>query len=730
MKTKLILIGVFVLYVFNVIAEIPPPLPADSVRQLNYNVIKTGESIIIDGSATESDWNSVPFAFIDQKTSSVGDAISKFKLLWNDDGLYLYVEVIDDTIVINPLANSDDTMKYYFYDYFRMHLSRPSAEALDSVRTKNGYFHSGTYHLGTAIMQPIHSGTDMKNGGDWSWPGTGYTDRGRKVVFGNLSGGYTIEQFIPWSLYGMDTIIGSKDYAPEVFNNIELAFDIAIGDIDKPGNATTGSAGELWWNNNTGDSDNMWFIINKDGKITLIDSTYFVSYSIPNQISAKIDKKAHYIDVLMPVGTNFSILTPSFIAGDGVDVKIGTNAQVSGVSVVNFENPVEYKLIEGTYEQKWTVVARNPNTETDFTEFNIPNQVLTGTINKENHTIEVLVPNNIDLTDVKPSFIPSFGANVYIIDVKQTSGVTSVDFSTKQVLYKIIAEDNIAEQIWTVNINIANDKDDFLSYSIPNEISSNLDNENHTINIVMPVGTDLTKLTPEFTISDKAYTYINNIEQISGTSIVDFSNGSTIYKIVAEDKINEQNWTINVSIASSSNELISFSIANSLGSSDINRDKHIVFTLMPSENTDISSLKPIFEVSPNAKVYIDNIEQISGVSIVDFLKNNDTVIYKIVAEDGITEQLWTVIVDVVTGINKSVNQKISIYPIPASNYIFLKNVNGATIYIYDIIGSKIETIYCSEANNQIDITKYNVNTIILQIQKGNNLTVKKIPIIR
>lgn len=53
------------------------------------------------------------------------------------------------------------------------------------------------------------------------------------------------------------------------------------------------------------------------------------------------------------------------------------------------------------------------------------------------------------------------------------------------------------------------------------------------MNVTLPVGTDIRTLVPEFTMysaTDKVY--IGDVEQISGVSMVDFSNGVT-YRLVS-----------------------------------------------------------------------------------------------------------------------------------------------------------------------------------------------------
>ena len=69
-----------------------------------------------------------------------------------------------------------------------------------------------------------------------------------------------------------------------------------------------------------------------------------------------------------------------------------------------------------------------------------------------------------------------------------------------------------------------------------------------TFNFVLPAGTAVSNLIPEFTNSSKASVFINQIRQTSGVSSVDFLNSKT-YAVVSEDQANLKEYIINVTIA-------------------------------------------------------------------------------------------------------------------------------------------------------------------------------------
>tara|TARA_R110002049_G_scaffold3549_2_gene26511 strand:+ start:10839 stop:14066 length:3228 start_codon:yes stop_codon:yes gene_type:complete len=80
-----------------------------------------------------------------------------------------------------------------------------------------------------------------------------------------------------------------------------------------------------------------------------------------------------------------------------------------------------------------------------------------------------------------------------------------------------------------------------------------------TFNFVLPVGTAVSNLIPEFTNSPKASVFINQIKQTSGVSNVNFLNSKT-YAVVSEDQANLKDYIINVNVAvnpSATNTIIS-----------------------------------------------------------------------------------------------------------------------------------------------------------------------------
>jgi hypothetical protein len=93
---------------------------------------------------------------------------------------------------------------------------------------------------------------------------------------------------------------------------------------------------------------------------------------------------------------------------------------------------------------------------------------------------------------------------------------------------------------------------DILTFSFAEQTSDAVINtENHTVDIEITEGTSLTNLVATFTLSEGATTKVDGVFQTSGTSENDFTEGVT-YVVVAEDGINETEWTVNVTVENNS----------------------------------------------------------------------------------------------------------------------------------------------------------------------------------
>lgn len=241
------------------------------------------------------------------------------------------------------------------------------------------------------------------------------------------------------------------------------------------------------------------------------------------------------VSLVVPYGTDVTALKPKFSISDSASV-----SPASGVAV-DFTNPVIYTITahDGITTQDWTVIVtiQDPSTETEITEFTIPEGRGDAVISSANHTIAVNVPFGTDVTALVPGISISENASV-----DPASGAAA-DF-TNPVVYTVTAEDGTTEQDWTVTVTklLASTAADITGFSIPGAAGAAIiDKTHHTVAIAMPNGSNVTALVPEITLSDYA-----TVNPDSGVA-ADFSS-PVVYTVIAEDIVSTQDWTVTVTV--------------------------------------------------------------------------------------------------------------------------------------------------------------------------------------
>lgn len=85
---------------------------------------------------------------------------------------------------------------------------------------------------------------------------------------------------------------------------------------------------------------------------------------------------------------------------------------------------------------------------------------------------------------------------------------------------------------------------DVISFSIPNQVSTVIENEKITITVYE--NTDLSAVIPTFTISPNAKATFEGTEIISGTTAIDLSDGPDTLVVTAEDTTTIKNWVFKI----------------------------------------------------------------------------------------------------------------------------------------------------------------------------------------
>ncbi|MFY0690209.1 MAG: cadherin domain-containing protein [Cyclobacteriaceae bacterium] len=367
----------------------------------------------------------------------------------------------------------------------------------------------------------------------------------------------------------------------------------------------------------------------------LNDSTDITSFVIasgdghPEPVEGTIDTSSHTVTATVPYGTSLTSLAPT------ITVSTGATINPESGSSLDFTTAQTYTVTAQNGEaQDWTVTITNvDNDSTDILSLSHP-ELVSGSLNIDAsaHTISATVSDGTDLATLAPTITVSTGATI-----NPESG-TAQDFSSA-VTYMVTAQ-NGDTQDWTVTVVLAeelNDSTDIASFVFasgdghPEPVEGTIDTSSHTVTATVPYGTSLTSLAPTITVSTGA-----TINPESGTA-QDFSSTVT-YTVTAENG-DKQEWLVEV-IAELNGEadILSFSTSNELQEATINTGNKSV-EVYYAQGADVAEVITTFSLSSGAELRLEGKTQISDSSIIDL---TDTVVYYVVAENGIDSTEWLI----------------------------------------------------------------------------------------
>jgi hypothetical protein len=226
--------------------------------------------------------------------------------------------------------------------------------------------------------------------------------------------------------------------------------------------------------------------------------------------------------------------------------------------------------------------------------------------------------------------------NKYFSDAKITEGVRwnigLLDLS------QLKPGDRVIILLHPIHWHKASEHADIESFSIPQQLSCSVDTINSIISVIMPNGTDRRSLRPVFTLSPEAYAKINGRMQVSDVTTNNF-NTPVIYKVFAENRAVQTDWTVNVRYTKNRGcDIHSFTINGQ--SSSVNIDT--VGKSVSVKGTQFNDLKHVLvqiEVSPGASAWIGETKIIRNSTIMDLSKKVEIHVF---AEDGVTSATWKV----------------------------------------------------------------------------------------
>ena len=267
------------------------------------------------------------------------------------------------------------------------------------------------------------------------------------------------------------------------------------------------------------------------------------SFELKDQLSSSYDDATKTFTILLKDGINVATAVPVFTAGMNAVATVNGNVQVSGLTANDFTNPVTFtvsgvgfnlglvetytiKVLTGLSDKSSLLaydfkVASNPG---------LPQEVTT-TIAGTNAA--ATVPFGVNTSKLKASFAVSPGAELFIDDVKQTSGANEFDY-TNSVLVTVVSENKLSKTNYIVTVNARNTEAKLLSYTVSNQIgTTSIDEAQGSVKVMVNNNANLSALVPVFQASANAVTRIGTYLQNSGVTSLNYS-GPVTYNVMSE----------------------------------------------------------------------------------------------------------------------------------------------------------------------------------------------------
>jgi len=310
-----------------------------------------------------------------------------------------------------------------------------------------------------------------------------------------------------------------------------------------------------------------------------------------------------------------------------------------------------------TFYAKWEYSLGTPG---DITGFTVRNQIGSSTFIRNDwyYGIDLVMPAGTDLQYLAPIITTAAGTMI-----SPASGEIQ-DFRGSDQ-YAVEYRANYGgenERIWFVRITLAEEPMDILSFTVPGQLGNSfIDPTNHTVQFVMPYGSNVTSLWPSITIPSDYAVYsgywwgFQNYYSPTAFEDEDFSSPIE-FRIVRNDSL-EQIWTATCIIQSETAGYISsFTVLGQVGNSFLDMVNHKVVFHMPY-GTDATNLQPTITVPAGSTLQ----------PLAESVRDYSGLVYFNVTALGGSPQLWTVqcIVDLntekgITGVTLENNKGVAI----------------------------------------------------------------------
>lgn len=320
------------------------------------------------------------------------------------------------------------------------------------------------------------------------------------------------------------------------------------------------------------------------------------------------------------------------------------------------------------------------------------------------------------------------------IDVRQ-DGIESgiVDLYVKNdTIYAITYSENVM-----LIYDLPSNKSELLDFSVSEATTVEYLNIGTLtrIEVAVPQGTDISNLTPTFTLSEGATAYNSQTmeEELSGVNSHDFSVFPVSYIVEAEDGTQS---TFAVFVYEDGvvygKELVSFNIAGQI-TNEINQENGNITITVP-QGTDLTNLVADFDLSYAAVLmHITNPEtyemtmQVSGETANDYTEPLTLTVFNHLMNDMADYEI-TITTATTNAISFVKENSITIFPNPVEDFVIISSESEhiQEISIYDMTGKMLLTQITDNQKQQVDLSSLRNGIYTIKIQSSDEIFTTKI----
>lgn len=416
--------------------------------------------------------------------------------------------------------------------------------------------------------------------------------------------------------------------------------------------------------------------------------------------------------------------TFSFLAQDGTEVQ--------------YEIVVEKLSVSQSPDFSFLFVGRN-----NYWEYR-------GQLNEDKNEITFTIPYGADVSQMM-GYIDGSNMNKYFINGREIGlqyAFFNVDLSEPVVL-TVEAEDGVTQKRWDLKVEFEEPSSEanFTGFSLSDAegrtISDNytIDSENNEIRVVIPYEylyeemKDLTNLTASFGLSSGAKAYIGSKQEFSGVGTHNFTGGMT-YFLTAQDDLTTERWNVIISVAEPERgaRVDAVRIDDSQMPVSIDHEGGEIL-VHASPMADVSRVKIGFSVSPKARIYKDNRDEL--LSKEESFDLNETHFLRVVSQDKNREKEYALRVSPgePTKIKNEQDDFLEVFPNPASEVIYIDVPGDAgnelVVKIFDLEGKNVLEQEFNVLNNEslpVEVSELKSGIFFLHIEAGAKVFTQKIVI--